>query len=128
MSIGKRLWIVPSWHEPPVPDSTLVRLDPGMAFGTGQHPTTRTALELLQRIPARAAVLDAGCGSGVLAIAARRLRFGPVVAIDFDAHAVDLGADLDAGALVAPYRGTIDDVRIYDRALSSTELQTLAGL
>ncbi|MFM8828872.1 MAG: 50S ribosomal protein L11 methyltransferase, partial [Actinomycetota bacterium] len=54
----------------------------------GQHPTTRTALELLQRIPVRGAVLDAGCGSGILAIAARRLGFGPVVAIDFDPDSV----------------------------------------
>jgi len=75
-------WIAPAagWHD--------VVIDPGMAFGTGQHATTRTALELLQGIPARGAVLDAGCGSGVLAIAARRLGMGPVLAIDMDDDAV----------------------------------------
>lgn len=64
-----------------------VVIDPGMAFGTGQHPTTRTSLEMLGQVPP-AAVLDAGTGSGVLAVAAARLGFGPVVAIDADSVAV----------------------------------------
>lgn len=85
--VAGRVRVRPPWVGP-VAGMHDVVIDPGMAFGTGQHPTTRTALELLQRIPARGAVLDAGCGSGVLAIAARRLGLGPVVAIDFDPDAV----------------------------------------
>lgn len=85
--VAGRVRVRPPWVAP-VPGMHDVVIDPGMAFGTGQHPTTRTALELLQRIPVRAPVLDAGCGSGILAIAARRLGFGPVVAIDFDPDSV----------------------------------------
>lgn len=77
----------PPWIAPAAGVHDVV-IDPGMAFGTGQHATTRTALELLQDIPARDAVLDAGCGSGVLAIAARRLGMGPVLAIDMDDDSV----------------------------------------
>lgn len=89
--VAGRVRVRPPWVAP-VAGMHDVVIDPGMAFGTGQHPTTRTALELLQRIPARGAVLDAGCGSGVLAIAARRLGFGPVVAIDFDPDSVSATA------------------------------------
>jgi len=64
-----------------------VVVDPGMAFGTGQHPTTRTSLELIAEVP-RGPVLDAGCGTGVLSIAAARLGFSPITAIDHDPHAV----------------------------------------
>ncbi len=85
--VAGRVRVRPPWVAP-LPGMHDVVIDPGMAFGTGQHPTTRTALELLQRIPVRAPVLDAGCGSGILAIAARRLGFGPVVAIDFDPDSV----------------------------------------
>lgn len=85
--VAGRVRVRPPWVAP-VAGMHDVVIDPGMAFGTGQHPTTRTALELLQRIPVRGAVLDAGCGSGILAIAARRLGFGPVVAIDFDPDSV----------------------------------------
>lgn len=85
--VAGRVRVRPPWVAP-VPGMHDVVIDPGMAFGTGQHPTTRTALELLQRIPVRGAVLDAGCGSGILAIAARRLGFTPVVAIDFDPDSV----------------------------------------
>ena len=85
--VAGRVRVRPPWVAP-VPGMHDVVIDPGMAFGTGQHPTTRTALELLQRIPVRAPVLDAGCGSGILAIAARRLGFAPVVAIDFDPDSV----------------------------------------
>ena len=85
--VAGRVRVRPPWVAPLAGMHDVV-IDPGMAFGTGQHPTTRTALELLQRVPDRAAVLDAGCGSGILAIAARRLGFGPVTAIDFDPDSV----------------------------------------
>jgi len=81
------LWIGPPWEEP---RRGLVRvvIDPGLAFGTGAHPTTRLCLELLQSID-RAGLLDVGCGSGVLAIAASKLGFAPVTAIDADEAAVE---------------------------------------
>lgn len=85
--VAGRVRVRPPWVAP-VPGFHDIVIDPGMAFGTGQHATTRTALELMQHIPARGTVLDAGCGSGVLAIAARRLGMGPVTAIDFDAESV----------------------------------------
>ena len=85
--VAGRIRVRPPWVAP-APGMHDVVIDPGMAFGTGQHATTRTALELLQRIPHRGEVLDAGCGSGVLAIAARRIGMGPVTAIDFDPDSV----------------------------------------
>jgi ribosomal protein L11 methyltransferase len=82
------LWIGPPWEEPPA-DATPVVIDPGRAFGTGAHPTTQLCLELLIDLP-RGSVLDVGCGSGVLAVAAARLGFGPVLAVDADAAAVEV--------------------------------------
>jgi len=81
------LWIGPPW-ERPMPGLVPVVIDPGLAFGTGAHPTTQLCLELIQSLE-RTSLLDVGCGSGVLAIAAARLGFGPVVAIDDDPVAVE---------------------------------------
>ncbi len=85
-----RVVIVPSWADEPVePGEVAVVLDPGMAFGTGLHPTTRGCLELLQEIsPMPATVLDVGCGSGILALAALRLGAERAAAVDTDEHAV----------------------------------------
>ena len=85
-----RLVIVPSWLEPPEgTDVTVLRLDPGMAFGTGLHPTTRACLSLLQEVePMPARVLDVGSGSGILGIAALALGAGTVDAVDTDPEAV----------------------------------------
>jgi ribosomal protein L11 methyltransferase len=80
------LWVGPPW-ETPERGSTPVVIDPGRAFGTGAHPTTRLCLELLERLP-RGSVLDVGCGSGVLAIAAAKLGFSPVSAFDADRASV----------------------------------------
>ncbi len=80
------LWIGPPWETAP-PDTLSVVIDPGRAFGTGAHPTTRLCLEFLLELP-RTSVLDVGCGSGVLAIAAARLRFPSVSAVDCDPVAV----------------------------------------
>lgn len=87
--IGNGLWIVPSWHKPPDPGAVNIRLDPGIAFGTGTHPTTRLCLAwLLQRMPRGARVLDYGCGSGVLAIAAAKLGAREVIGTDIDGQAL----------------------------------------
>jgi ribosomal protein L11 methyltransferase len=83
------LWIVPTWHVPPDPDATNILLDPGLAFGTGTHPTTRLCLRWLASNVRRGdAVIDFGCGSGILAIAAAKLGAGRVFGVDIDAQAV----------------------------------------
>ena len=88
--VSERLWIVPSWHETPDPAAVNLILDPGMAFGTGSHPTTRLCLEWLERnVPEACTVLDYGCGSGILAIAAARLGAGHVAGVDIDPQAVE---------------------------------------
>jgi ribosomal protein L11 methyltransferase len=81
------LWVGPPWEVPP-DDAVAVVVDPGRAFGTGSHPTTRLCLELLLELD-RGSVLDIGCGSGVLSVAAAKLGFGPVVAIDREPAAVE---------------------------------------
>jgi ribosomal protein L11 methyltransferase len=84
------LWVAPPWFE--APDELLaVVVDPGRAFGTGAHPSTRLCLELLAE-QQRGSLLDLGCGSGVLAIAACKLGFAPVVAVDLDGVAVEVAA------------------------------------
>jgi len=90
LAIGDRLVVAPTWWEPPLwPGAICLRIDPQMAFGTGHHPTTRACLAwLVERGdnlgPAPGGLIDAGCGSGLLAIAAHHLGFAPVVAIDND--------------------------------------------
>jgi ribosomal protein L11 methyltransferase len=103
--ISDRLWIVPSWHEPPDPEAIAVRLDPGVAFGTGTHPTTRLCLRWLDaNVTAGATVLDYGCGSGILAIAAGKLGAGAVTGTDIDAQALrSARANSDANAVDADY-------------------------
>ena len=91
--VSERLWIVPSWHEAPDPNAIVLVLDPGMAFGTGSHPTTRLCLEWLERsVKANASLLDYGCGSGILAIAAAKLGAAPVLGVDIDLQAVSAAA------------------------------------
>ena len=85
------LWIGPPWEAPPAGEQAIA-IDPGRAFGTGAHPTTRASIELLAHVP-RGSVLDAGCGSGVVGIAAARLGFGPVVAVDLDPVAVKVARE-----------------------------------
>lgn len=87
--IGERLLITPSWHRAPDDGRVAIVLDPGLAFGTGSHPTTRLCLQWLARaLPPGATVIDYGCGSGILAIAAARLGASRVTGIDIDPQAL----------------------------------------
>jgi ribosomal protein L11 methyltransferase len=87
--ITSRLWVVPSWHTAPEPSAINILLDPGLAFGTGSHPTTRLCLRWLeQHIQGGEALIDFGCGSGILAIAALKLGAGTAIGVDIDPLAV----------------------------------------
>ncbi|MBA4244441.1 MAG: 50S ribosomal protein L11 methyltransferase [Pseudomonas sp.] len=94
MRFGQRLWIVPSWHAAPEPDAVNLLLDPGLAFGTGTHPTTALCLEWLdgQNLDG-CRVLDFGCGSGILAIAALLLGAPQAVGTDIDPQALEASRD-----------------------------------
>jgi ribosomal protein L11 methyltransferase len=85
------LWVGPPWEEAP-PHTTTVVIDPGRAFGTGAHATTRLCLELLQEVEQPVGLLDVGCGSGVLSIAAAKLGFAPVGSFDIDEVALETTA------------------------------------
>ena len=92
--IGKNIWVVPSWHEAPDPDALILELDPGLAFGTGSHPTTRLCMEWLEAHPAPGStVLDYGCGSGILAMVAKKMGAGDVAGVDIDPQAIESARD-----------------------------------
>lgn len=116
LRMGKRLWIVPSWHEAPEPDAVNLLLDPGLAFGTGTHPTTALCLGWLdglsldQRQPlGQTHILDYGCGSGILAIAALKLGADTAVGVDIDPQALQASRDnaerngIDESQLILDY-------------------------
>ncbi|QEA40325.1 50S ribosomal protein L11 methyltransferase [Pistricoccus aurantiacus] len=91
--MGERLWIVPSWHDAPEPDAVNLLLDPGLAFGTGTHPTTALCLERLDALALEGkldgqVILDVGCGSGILAIAALKLGAARAIGTDIDPQAL----------------------------------------
>ncbi|MEO7392965.1 MAG: 50S ribosomal protein L11 methyltransferase [Ramlibacter sp.] len=89
VEITPEFWIVPTWHEPPAQACQIIRLDPGLAFGTGTHPTTRMCLRwIAQHAPQGQRVLDYGCGSGILAIGAARFGAAEIDAVDIDPAAV----------------------------------------
>ena len=93
LQVGARLWIAPTWCTPPAGIEAVVRLDPGLAFGTGTHPTTQLMLRFLEeRVRGGERVLDYGCGSGILAIAAAKLGASQVDAVDVDPEAVRTAA------------------------------------
>ena len=92
--ISERLWIVPTWHVPTNPLAINITLDPGLAFGTGSHPTTRLCLRWLDNnLHPGESVLDYGCGSGILAIAALKLGAGSAIGIDIDKQAIQASHD-----------------------------------
>ncbi|MBP6562321.1 MAG: 50S ribosomal protein L11 methyltransferase [Neisseriaceae bacterium] len=94
IQISKRLWITPTWHEAPDASAINLKLDPGLAFGTGSHPTTRLCLEWLDHhIKGGETVLDYGCGSGILAIASVKLGAASALGIDIDTQAVRASRD-----------------------------------
>jgi ribosomal protein L11 methyltransferase len=122
-------WIGPSWEGAP-DDAIAIVIDPGLAFGTGAHATTRLCLELLAEVPP-GSLLDAGCGSGVLSIAAAKLGFSPVHAVDDDPFAVETtiknakanGVDVAANAGdVTLFALPIVDVGVANIALDTVEL------
>ena len=91
IQVGQRLWVVPSWHDAPNdPNAVCLAVDPGLAFGTGSHPTTKLCMQWLEEHPdlASKTLLDYGCGSGILAIAAKRLGCGDALGVDIDPQAV----------------------------------------
>ncbi|GAA4881617.1 50S ribosomal protein L11 methyltransferase [Ferrimonas pelagia] len=108
MQFGRRLWICPSWREAPEPDAVNVLLDPGLAFGTGTHPTTALCLTWLDGLDLSAkSVVDFGCGSGILAIAAIKLGAADVVGLDIDPQALTASADN------AERNGVKDQLTVY---------------
>jgi ribosomal protein L11 methyltransferase len=119
LRVGRRLMVVPVWLNPPLaPDDVPIRLDPGMAFGTGTHPTTQLCLAAIEKflLPGQA-VLDLGTGSGILSIAAAKLEAGPIVAVDVDPEAVRVARENLAA------NGVADRVRLAQGSVA----EVLAG-
>jgi ribosomal protein L11 methyltransferase len=88
--IGQHIWVVPSWHVAPDPDGIILELDPGLAFGTGSHPTTRLCMAWLEgNTPSGASLLDYGCGSGILAMVANKVGAQQVIGVDIDPQAIE---------------------------------------
>ncbi|EJA7360424.1 TPA: 50S ribosomal protein L11 methyltransferase [Vibrio alginolyticus] len=108
MKFGERLWICPSWRDIPDPDAVNVMLDPGLAFGTGTHPTTALCLEWLESMDLSGkTVIDFGCGSGILAITAIKLGAEKVIGIDIDPQALLASKDN------AERNGVADKLEVY---------------
>ncbi|MEL1217996.1 50S ribosomal protein L11 methyltransferase [Aeromonas hydrophila] len=108
MQFGERLWICPSWRDVPNPDAVNVMLDPGLAFGTGTHPTTALCLRWLDGLDlAGKTVVDFGCGSGILGIAALKLGAARVIGIDIDPQAIQASRDN------AERNGVADQIELY---------------
>lgn len=108
MQFGERLWICPSWRDVPNPDAVNVMLDPGLAFGTGTHPTTALCLQWLDGLDlVGKTVVDFGCGSGILGIAALKLGAARVIGIDIDPQAIQASRDN------AERNGVADQIELY---------------
>ena len=115
------LWIVPPW-EAETTEGETITIDPGRAFGTGAHPTTRLCLELVSELPP-GPLLDVGCGSGVLSIAAAKLGFAPVVGVDQDSNAIEAaGRNAEANGLELDFRradATVDPLPPSDLVIAN---------
>jgi len=134
VEITPEFWIVPTWHEPPAAARQVIRLDPGLAFGTGTHPTTRMCLRWIAGAGALASrrVLDYGCGSGILAIGAAKFGASDIDAVDIDQAAVE-STRLNAQANQVQLRAGLPDAAAgtYDIVLANilaTPLKVLAPL
>ena len=136
VEITPEFWIVPSWHEPPAQARQLIRLDPGLAFGTGTHPTTRMCLKWVAKSRARGVtlgrVLDYGCGSGILAIGAAKFGATDIDAVDIDPAAVIATAANANANQVILHTGLPDQAKgHYNTVLANilaTPLRVLAPL
>ncbi len=124
------LWIGPPWEWTRVAEPAVV-VDPGRAFGTGAHPTTRACIELLARLE-RGSLLDAGCGSGVAAVAASRLGYAPVVALDSDPVAVEVGRTTarrnPVDVVVRQVDVLVDEIGEADVIVANIELGSVEAL
>src|SRR5699024_10110537 len=118
LKFGKRLWICPSWREIPDPTAVNVMLDPGLAFGTGTHPTTALCLEWLDSLDLQdKTVIDFGCGSGILAIAALKLGAKNAIGIDIDPQAIQASREN------AKRNGVEDRLQLYLSADTPNDLK-----
>ena len=133
VDITPDFWIVPTWHEPPAQAKQIIRLDPGLAFGTGTHPTTRMCLRWIATHPLKGQrVLDYGCGSGILAIGAAKFGAKDIDAVDIDMAAVESSL-LNAQANHVTLNTGLPDLAkgVYDTVLANilaTPLKVLAPL
>jgi ribosomal protein L11 methyltransferase len=136
VEITQTFWIVPTWHQPPEQAQVVIRLDPGLAFGTGTHPTTRMCLRWIashgQSATALSRVLDYGCGSGILAIGAAKFGAAVLDAVDIDPAAVEATL-LNAGANQVSLRAGLPETvtGVYQTVLANilaTPLKVLAPL
>lgn len=123
IKIDDRLWIVPTWHTAPDPDAINLQLDPGMAFGTGSHPTTRLCLEwLLATVQQGDSLLDYGCGSGILAITGAKLGAQTIIGVEIDEQA------LEAARRNAVQNGVSIDLRHSSQPLPETFSLVVANI
>jgi len=136
LKIGQRLWIVPSWHQPPEPNALNLLLDPGLAFGTGSHPTTALCLQWLEAANLQGHhVLDFGCGSGILALAALLLGADKVIGTDIDPQALEAtrdnaernGLNNERLKLYLPEQLPAEPVDVLIANILAAPLQQLAG-
>jgi ribosomal protein L11 methyltransferase len=133
MQFGRRLWVCPSWLEPPDPDACNLLLDPGLAFGTGTHPTTALCLKELDSLSlAGTEMVDYGCGSGILAVAALKLGSASALGVDNDPQALVASKDNTARNDIAPARLSVvlpgdEELKAWQQRADVVVANILAG-